>query len=754
MDTGGTFTDCLALLEDDTIERLKVLSSASIRGYLGEVIGPGRYRFDQPHRIPENFFRGYRMSELSGLEVRGRESWSAEVVWSGENGEVSIGRDVEGLSAGVAVSLQSPEEAPILAARLVTGRRLDQSLDDVTMRLATTRATNALLERRGAATALFVTAGHRDLLAIGFQDRPALFEIDVRKTPPLYTEAVEVVERLAADGTVVRSLDLEALEAAVSRLLAAEIRCAAVALLHSYANPRHELAVAEYLRRRGFEFVTCSHEVAPLIKILPRAQTAVVDSYLAPTVQRYLSSIGEAVSVDRLHLMTSAGGLVKARSFHPRDSLLSGPAGGVVGAAYAGRRAGHTRVLGFDMGGTSTDVARVDGGFEYTYEHRVGDATIVGPALAIETVAAGGGSICRFDGDRLRVGPESAGAEPGPACYGAGGPLTLTDVNLLLGRIIPERFEIPIDGAAAVRAIERVENEIERAGTECPDRGELLAGFLSIANERMADAMRRISIQRGYDPREYALVSFGGAGSQHACAIASGLGVDTVIVPEDASLLSALGLGVAVIERFAQRQLLVPLEEIPGSGERSLAGLFSELAAEARGAVRSEGVPPDQLVERHRLLSLRLAGQESSLEIEWEPGLDVAAAFAVAYDSTFGYRPFQRSIEVESMRVVVSSPVRGFRSGQHELDHDEEIRGDAGHVSEASRASDGVSPSLSRRSWFAGEWRKVEGWSRRAISETPIAGPLLVAERHSVVVVETGWQVRRCQASGALLLDR
>ena len=281
---------------------------------------------------------------------------------------------------------------------------------------------------------------------------------------------------------------------------------------------------------------------------------------MGPVVNAYLSGVQSALGSGSLHVMTSAGGLLSAADFCPKDSLLSGPAGGVVGAALAGRRAGYDRVISFDMGGTSTDVARFDGEYEYAFEHEVGDAHLVAPALAIETVAAGGGSICGVRNGRLYVGPESAGAHPGPACYGAGGPLTLTDVNLLLGRLDAARFGIPIHREHAEARLAETAAALRRGGGQVPSREALLAGFIEIADERMADAIRRISLQKGYDPVDYALVAFGGAGAQHACGVAARLGIGVVLVPVDAGLLSALGIGHAAIERFAEKQALQPLE--------------------------------------------------------------------------------------------------------------------------------------------------------------------------------------------------
>ena len=667
-----------------------MLSTSAVRGRIAERFGSS-VRIEPGWTVPDGFFRGYAFSLLGG---------SSRTVIRHEGKVLELDGPVEGNGA---FELRSPEEAPVLAARLVTGTPLDQPLPEIAMRLATTRGTNALLERKGAPTVLFITRGFADLLLIGDQQRPDIFALDIRKPRPLYEKVVEVTERLAADGSVLVPLDLR-----IEPLPG--IETAAVALMHSYRNPVHEEAVGELLREAGFRHVSLSSQLAPLIKIVPRAETAVVDAYLSPILEDYLNRVGSVVS--NVHVMTSAGGLVRAGSFHAKDSLLSGPAGGVVGAALSGRRSGFDKIIAFDMGGTSTDVARYDGDFEYLFEHRVGDAHLVAPALAIESVAAGGGSICGFDGAQLRVGPESAGAWPGPACYGAGGPLTLTDVNLILGRLDPDRFEIPLDAEAAERALEKV-------GAK-----EMLDGFLEIANERMAEAIRSISLRRGYDPAEYALVAFGGAGAQHACALAELLGIGHVIVPRDAGLLSALGLGAAVVERFAHRQVLEPLKKV----KDRLPGWLDELGREALEAVAAEGVAG---VVRRRILNLRFAGQDEALAIESEP---IEEAFAAAYREVYGYAPEGRAIELESIRVVASSA--------------EEQREELETVHERE-----AEPSGTRRCWLAGEWSQVPFYDRARLAPGDrFQGPALVFESHSATFVAPGWR-GRVDAAWNLVID-
>jgi 5-oxoprolinase (ATP-hydrolysing) len=819
VDTGGTFTDCLAVDPEGRLLRAKVLSTAALRTRIAVRLGAAELRLLPIGRgsggggggagggLPEGFFAGCSLRLLgpesdgdgAGAGAGGGDAGDAGGARGGDAGdggraggtggarggewkvlasgaETSAGGDgaagaalrldrplPPGELAGAAVELRAAEEAPVLAARLLTGTPPGRPLPPLAMRLATTRGTNALLERKGAAVGLFVTRGFADLLRIGTQQRPELFALAIERPAPLYRAVVEVDERLAADGSPLAPLELEALRRPAAELLASGVRCAAVALMHSYRNPRNERRVGELLRSLGFEHVALSADLAPLIKLLPRAETAVVDAYLAPVLSAYLGAVAAALPSGALHLMTSAGGLVGAAAFRAKDSLLSGPAGGVVGAARAGRASGFARVIAFDMGGTSTDVARYDGDFEYLFEHRVGDAHLVAPALAIESVAAGGGSICSFGGGRLRVGPESAGARPGPACYGAGGPLTLTDVNLLLGRLAPDRFEIPLDPAAAERAAASLMAALVALGSDAaapadspgaepvlgapparttplPPRADspaaepVLEGLLAIANERMAEAIRGISLRRGYDPAEYALVAFGGAGAQHACAVAALLGMDTVLVPADAGLLSAHGLGAAVVERFAQRQVLAPLAAAAGR----LDGWCEELGREAAAAVAAEGVPPSEIEVRRRIVALRFAGQESTLAVEYAGAAALAPAFAAAYRDVYGYQPEGRDIEVESLRVVASSAA-----------------GAPPPAAAAEGIVDGPSPAPGRqRACFDGVWREVPAHERATLAPgAAFQGPALVLEDHTATVVAEGWSCR-LDAAGALVLRR
>ena len=724
VDTGGTFTDCLAVDPGGRVWRAKVLSSGCLRVEALGWEGAERLRIRPPIGLAPGGLPGWTVRWVGETTEVGLASWDGDALtlrgpWPGTS------------PAGRIAELVCPEEAPVLAARLVTGTPADAALPPLELRLATTLGTNALLERTGARTVLFVTRGFGDLLVIGTQQRPDIFALRIERPEPLAEIVIEVDERLAADGSVVSAMDAESLMPRLRALRDQGMAAAAVALVHSFREPSHERQLTAALRAAGFDDVSASAELASSQGYLARAQTAVVDAYLAPVLGRYLGRIEASTERAPTLVMTSAGGLVRSRSFRPKDGLLSGPAGGVVGATTAGRRSGFERLLTFDMGGTSTDVSRFDRAHAYVFEHRVGDAHLLAPAMAVETVAAGGGSICSFRQGRLQVGPESGGATPGPASYGAGGPLCVTDVNLLLGRLVPSRFHIPIDPTAAERAVHGLEATIALEA-EVPPRETLLGGLLRIADETMADAIRRISVRRGYDPTEFTLLAFGGAGPQHACAVAELLGMRSIVVPLDAGLLSAVGLGAAVIERFAQREVLRPLEEVGHEVE----GWWESLAEQAREAVVSEGVPIDEVEVRRRIVEVRLVGQESALQIE--PGADrsLRSLFRRRYRELYGYDPDERPLELVSLRVVA-----GSRSA---------LLAELAPAAAAAVAA----PTELRPAWFEGAWLETSVYDRGRLSPGRwFVGPALVVESHSTTVVTPGW-TGRVDGASALILSR
>ncbi|MGO1562654.1 MAG: hydantoinase/oxoprolinase family protein, partial [Actinomycetaceae bacterium] len=421
------------------------------------------------------------------------------------------------------------------------------------VRMGTTVATNALLERRGEPTALVVTDGFGDALRIGYQERPRIFARHIELPSMLYERVVEVRERVAADGEVLLPLDLDHLRPALARAREDGIDSVAVVLMHSSLHPAHERAIGELAAELGFAQVSLSSEVSPLMKLVSRGDTAVVDAYLSPILGRYVDQVATELAGVPLLFMQSSGGLTDAGSFRGKDAILSGPAGGIVGMARTSEAVGLTRVVGFDMGGTSTDVSHYAGTFERTSATQIAGVRLRAPMLDIETVAAGGGSILHLEGERYVVGPDSAGADPGPACYRRGGPLTVTDANVMLGRIRPESFphvfgpdgDMPLDVDVVRSSFARLADEIREATGDDRTPEQVAEGFLAIAVANMAGAIKKVSIARGHDVTGYALTTFGGAGGQHACAVADALGIRTVLVPPMAGVLSALGMGLA-----------------------------------------------------------------------------------------------------------------------------------------------------------------------------------------------------------------
>jgi 5-oxoprolinase (ATP-hydrolysing) len=728
IDTGGTFTDCIARDPAGELRRCKVLSSGALRDRVEAVEDDG-LQLRGASSLPEGFLAGVELSllgESKGVTIQEHDASTGIVRLTGPVPEV--------FQPGTPVELRSGKEAPMLAARLITGTPFGASLPPVAMRLATTRGTNALLTRRGARTAHFITAGFEDLLDIGGQQRPDLFALHIEKAEPLPELVIGVRERLAADGSVIEPLDRKRLASDISDLRSRGIACASVTLLHGHRNPVHERQIEDMLFDAGFEYVARSSALSPFQGLLRRSETCTVDAYLGPVISEYLGAVETGLGADTsgLHVMTSAGGLVGADAYRSMDSLLSGPAGGVVGAALTGHRFGRDRVIAFDMGGTSTDVSRFDGDFEYVFSHQVGPVELAVPALAIETVAAGGGSICRVEQGRLAVGPQSAGAMPGPASYGAGGPLTLTDVNLLLGRLVAERFPIPIDLDSAKARFGELRGELDEAGRGTGSDEEILEGLLRIADERMAEAIRHISIRKGIDPTGFALVAFGGAGGQHACRLAELLGMEEVVLPADAGLLSALGLGHAVVERFAQREILRPLGEVSDRLDEWL----QELAEEASKALVDEGVG-DDVDEPRLIVELRYIGQDSTLEIEPVPGEDLESQFEEAYFRLFSYRPRERGVEVVSLRVVMRNR-----------------RPEVVPVTEgAEEVPQPIEPVRSQRCFMGGAWRDVRCYEAAEMaSGTEVPGPALVQQEHSALVVRPGWRARSLGDGGVRLV--
>jgi len=615
---------------------------------------------------------------------------------------------------------------------------LDAAIEVI--RIGTTVATNALLERRGVATALVTTAGFGDALAIGYQNRPELFRLAIVLPAPLYREVIEARERVAAGGEVLVPLDEAHLEAELRRLRAAGIASVAVVFLHGYRHPAHERRAAALARRLGFEEVIASHESSPLIRFVSRGDTTVVDAYLTPLLGRYVrefrAALGRHHRGARLQFMQSSGGLVAPESFRACNAVLSGPAGGLVATARIARELGCPRLIAFDMGGTSTDVALYDGVLPQRFETRIASVRLQAPMMDIHTVAAGGGSVLAFEGGRLCVGPRSAGADPGPACYRNGGPLAVTDLQLLLGRIRADAFpaifgprgDLPLDAAIVRRRFRELARVVAAATGARVATERLAAGFLDVAVESMARAIRHVSVRQGHDPAAFVLCCYGGAAPQHACRVADALGITEILVHPLASVLSAWGIGLA--DRRLMRRVSVeqPLAALSRDG---LETAFAEAGSRLAAALAAEGLPAAD-IRLERVVELRAPGTETALGLPFGPLPQLQAAWRAEFRRRFGF-------EAAAEPIVATLQVEAVAAGEaRETQAEGTVR-----LAQPRRV----------RAWFAG-WRQVPLHERAGLEPgRAVAGPALVVETNSVTVVEPGWSVVRA-AGGVLRLTR
>ncbi|MEB3264892.1 MAG: hydantoinase B/oxoprolinase family protein [Synechococcus sp.] len=652
----------------------------------------------------------------------------------------------------LSVQLDRPGDPAVAAIRAVLG--LPEGaippgwIEEV--RLGTTVATNALLERRGEPVLLLITRGLADLPWIGDQHRPDLFALRIERPPPLVERVLEVEGRISADGSEREPLVLdEDLAEAVRAARAAGLRSCAVALLHAACNPAHERRLGDWLASFGFEKVVLSHQVSAQPRLLPRCQTALAEASVAPVLRRHLTQVEQALGpATRLRVMQSSGGLAAPAQLLAKDTILSGPAGGMVGAVQAARQAGLAAVplVGFDMGGTSTDVFHFDPrrgalAWERSSETEIAGQRLQAAMLPIHTVAAGGGSVLHFDGERLQVGPHSAGADPGPACYRRGGPPTITDANLLLGRLVVERFppvfgpagDLPPDRNATRRAFAALAEAMGPAFTA----EQVAEGALAVAVERMAEAIRRISIQRGHDLRAAVLVCYGGAGGQHACRLARALGVRQVLLHPLAGVLSAYGIGVAEQRQLLQRSLRRPLA---AALLAELPPLVEALQTEGRARLEAAGDGLEDLLVQAQL-ELRLEGSEQGLWLPWPAGEEeLRQGFAAAHRERFGYAPDQPRLQVETLEVELVSG----RQGPGPL-----LLAAAGPSAAEANGPQSATLYLPDRGWCS-----VPLWDRaRLPSGLRLEGPALIAEATGLVVLEPGWGARLLPGGELLLED-
>jgi 5-oxoprolinase (ATP-hydrolysing) len=651
-----------------------------------------------------------------------------------------IGRDPDGRLMARKLLSQNPgayADAAVQGIREHLGLRAGEPIPAGVIgevRMGTTVATNALLERKGEPTLFVTTKGLADVLSIGVQARPDIFARRIVKPTPLYAAVLEADERILADGEVDRPLDLDAAREGLQRFRGKGYDAVAIALMHGYRFPAHEQALADLAREVGFSQVSASHEVSPLIKLVGRAGTTVADAYLSPVLQTYVAKVAQALELERtgarLLFMMSSGGLTAPASFRGKDAVLSGPAGGVVGMAETALQAGFDRVIGFDMGGTSTDVAHFSGDYERTLEAEVAGVRLRAPMMLIHTVAAGGGSILHYDGARFRVGPDSAGADPGPKAYRRGGPLTVTDANVMTGKLKPELFpaifgpggDQPLDADAVRAAFQALADEI--GDGRSPEA--VADGFIDIAVARMAQAIKSVSVRRGYDITRYALNAFGGAGGQHACRVADALGVTTVLAHPFSGLLSAYGMGLAAVRAGRQRSLDVALDE----AEPALRGLGGQLAQACLAELEGQGLDPRQArvqVSAH----VRYAGSDTAFPLPAfalldgrvvEDGIEgLKTAFETAHRQRFSFLDEGKPLVVE---LVSAEAVA------------------AGASVDAVVAVQTVTGEPEPGRFFSGGgWREAAIWRREALPRRQaIIGPAIIVEANQTLVIEPGWK--------------
>jgi 5-oxoprolinase (ATP-hydrolysing) len=630
--------------------------------------------------------------------------------------------------AGIRALLRITEDVPLPVARVDA------------VRMGTTVATNALLERKGERTLLVITRGFGDALRIAYQNRPRIFDRHIVLPELLYERVVEVDERIMADGTVLRAPDLEALSAKMRQAHADGVRAVAVVCLHSYLYPAHEREIGKLAEQIGFAHISLSSEVSPLMKLVPRGDTTVVDAYLSPVLRRYVNSVADQMLGVRLMFMQSNGGLAEAGHFRGKDAILSGPAGGIVGMVRMSALAGFDHVIGFDMGGTSTDVSHYAGEYERVFTTQVAGVRLRAPMLAIHTVAAGGGSILHFDGSRYRVGPDSAGADPGPACYRGGGPLTVTDANVMLGRIQPAHFpavfgpggDQPLDHEIVRHAFTGLAADIRaQTGDERPPE-QVAEGFLQIAVANMANAVKKISVQQGHDVTRYVLTTFGGAGGQHACAVADALGIRTVLVPPMAGVLSALGIGLADTTAMREQSVEIRLES---AALERLAAVADSLEQKARTELLDEGIPAER-IRVVRRVHLRYDGTDTLIPVELAGLEAMTAAFRAGHRSMYSFlmdRPLiAEAIAVEAIGLT-EQPDLSYLGDQ--------VGNDVGAMETV-------------RLYSGGGWRDAPLHCRERMRPADtVTGPAIIAEANATTVVGDGWRAAMTP-SGHLLVER
>ncbi len=630
-------------------------------------------------------------------------------------------------------------DAAVFAMRDIMGIKASDPFPDSdvgAIKMGTTVATNALLEREGARTLLLITKGFKDLLLIGQQHRQDLFALKPSRPAPLYENVLEIEERISAGGSVLQPLNTATLETALKSAKQEGYESIAIAFAHGYRYPDHEKQAAKLAMAAGFTQVSVSHEVSALMKLVSRGDTTVADAYLTPILKRYVNQVSDAAGNTPLYFMQSNGGLVAASAFEGKDAVLSGPAGGIVGAVRMAEREGFNRILGFDMGGTSTDVSHYAGRLERVTDTAVAGVRMTVPMMDIHTVAAGGGSICKFENGRFQVGPQSAGAFPGPACYGRGGPISVTDCNLVTGKIQPHLFPSvfgdggnkPLDPEASKAGFERIRDQIKaEIGQDMPIE-EIAEGFLSVAVEHMARAIKRVSVERGHNVKDYALLTFGGAGGQHACLVADALGVETVLVPPFAGVLSALGMGLADQRAIAEQAIELPLTDT-----EPLSEAMGQVSLQAEKNLVSQGVD-EASIESRLSLKVKYAGTDTTIALQFDGFESVKTQFETAHKQQFGFIEDDTPLVIESVEAEAIARI--------------------GEVLDAGSAQAAAAAHETATVFMDGERHKARVENRESLKVgAELQGPAIILEEGSTSIIEPDWSVTKT-SNNALLLKR
>ncbi|MFQ5560061.1 MAG: hydantoinase/oxoprolinase family protein, partial [Nitrospinota bacterium] len=605
------------------------------------------------------------------------------------------------------------------------------------VKIGTTVSTNALLERKGEPVLLCITKGFGDALKIGYQQRPHLFERRILLPAPLYASVYEVDERIGKDGLVLKAPDVAEVKRRFRGFLENGISSVAIVLMHGWRHNGHELLLEELARESGFKNVSISSEVSPVISLISRGDTTVVDAYLTPVLNRYVTSLSSKLQNTRLLFMQSGGGLVNATHFRGKNSILSGPAGGVAGIVKSGTAEGITKIIGFDMGGTSTDVSLYEGNIEHCSEKAFDGIRVRAPAVRVHTVAAGGGSMLFFDGMRYRVGPKSAGSDPGPCCYGNDGPLTITDANLVVGKIIPDSFpkvfgpegDRPLNKDRVLAKVDLLKKEMAVASGKNESSENIAEGFINIANRNMALAIKEISVSRGYDVTKYTLCCFGGAGGQHACGVADILGIKKIFIPPYAGVLSALGIGLSDLQASAERSVERSLSV---DSLKSLDREFAALEQSVLETLFRQGAPRES-VEIIKKIGLRYEGTSTSFTFRFAPVKRLTEKFEEKHRKYFGFVMKDKELTVETVQVDGLS-----RSFSESL-----------LVPDRKSSKSLGQPECKTRLFSGGTWHQAPVYTRRSMGEGfSLAGPAIILEESGTTVLDPGWRLSVSEKGG------